>query len=332
VSLHRADFIQSRFVPGDSVSVFAPGSVGNLGPGLDILGCALTGLGDTVHATRIDSPGVRIDDPGHPELPTDPQRHACAIASNEVMRRAATRSGGVALRLEKRLPLAGGQGGSAASAIAAAVCTNVLLGSPLTDDDVLMCALVSEERVAGRHLDNLAPALFGGIVLVRSIDPPQLDRLPVPPALRVVIVHPAMRLRTADARAVLPETVTRATAIAQATAVAAMVSAFRAGDLSLLRGAVDDRIAEPARASLLPGFLNAKRAAMDAGSLGCSIAGAGPSAFAFAASDDDAARIQSAMIDAYAREGMAATGRIERVDETGARVESINVQSASRTS
>lgn len=300
---------------------FAPGGIGNLGPGIDILGCAVTGPGDVVEATAIDGSGVRIDAPGHPDLPTDPEQHASGVAAIEVLRRAQATTVGVALNVEKRLPLAGGQGGSAASAIAGAVAVNALLGSPLDNNELLLAALVAEERVAGRHLDNLAPSLLGGIVLVRSIEPLILVRLPVPPTLRVVLVHPEMQLRTADARAVLPAVVDRATAMAQASAVASMVAAFCSGDLSLLRGAIDDRIAEPARAPLLPGFLDAKAAALSAGALGCSIAGGGPSAFALVDGDESSQAVLAAMLDAYRAGGMEASGRVAQVDEQGARIE-----------
>jgi homoserine kinase len=300
---------------------FAPGGIGNLGPGIDILGCAVTGPGDVVEATTIDGSGVRIDASGHPDLPTDPERHTSGVAASEVLRRAQATTVGVALRIEKHLPLAGGQGGSAASAIAGAVAVNALLGSPLDQQELLLAALVAEERVAGRHLDNLAPALLGGIILVRSLDPLVLVRLPVPPRLRIVVVHPEMQLRTADARAVLPSVVDRSTAMMQASAVAAMVAAFCTGDLDLLRGAIDDRIAEPARAALLPGFAAAKQAALDSGALGCSIAGGGPSSFAMADGDGSAQAVLDAMLEAYRAAGMGVSGRIAQIDERGARIE-----------
>jgi homoserine kinase len=305
---------------GRAVRAFAPGSTGNIGPGLDILGCALTGPGDAVRARLIDEPGVVVEDSGHSELSRDPARHASAIAASEVLRRADARVG-VALSVEKGLPLAGGQGGSAASAVAGALATNALLGTPLTQDELLLAALVAEETLAGRHIDNLAPALFGGIVLIRSIDPVDIIHLPVPANLRIVLAHPQMQLRTTDARAVLPMTVDRATAIAQAAAVATIVAALYAGDLSLLRGAMEDRIAEPARASLLPGFAAAKAAALSAGALGSSISGGGPSAFALVDGDASAIQVMEAMVEAYRMHGVTATGRVARVDEQGARIE-----------
>ena len=306
---------------GRVVRAFAPGSTGNIGPGLDILGCALTGPGDSVQARLVDHPGVQIEDPGHPDLSSDPLRHASGIAAVEVLRRAQANRLGVVLRVTKGLPLAGGQGGSAASAVAGALATNSLLGNPLDRRDVLLAALVAEEQLAGRHIDNLAPALFGGIILIRSIDPLDIIQLPVPANLRVVIAHPQMELRTTDARAVLPATVALAVAIGQAAAVARMVAAFCSSNLSLLRGAIDDRIAEPARAPLLPGFAAAKAAALSAGALGSSISGGGPSAFALVDGDQSASDVMGAMIAAYEASGVAATGRIAQIDERGARIE-----------
>ena len=303
-----------------SVRAFAPGGIGNIGPGIDILGCALTGPGDSVTATLADAGGIVVDEPGHPDLPRDPALHASAIAAAAVLKRAGV-SAGIRLAIHKALPLAGGQGGSAASAVAGAVAVNTLLGGPLDPTELLYAALVAEEQLAGRHIDNLAPALFGGILLIRSIEPLRFESLPVPANLRIVIVHPHMQLRTADARAVLPATVDRATALAQASAVSAMTAAFCLGDLRILRGAIDDRIAEPARAPLLPGFLAAKRAALEAGALGCSISGGGPSVFAMADSDITARTVLRAMIDAYENAGMMATGRVAEIDRQGARIE-----------
>jgi homoserine kinase len=301
----------------------APGGIGNIGPGIDILGCAVTGLGDAVTARFADGRGITIEDAGHPDLPRDRSRHASGLAATEVLRRSGRRDG-IALTVQKNLPLAGGQGGSAASAVAGAVAANALLGNPLNGEELLYSALVAEETLSGRHIDNLAPSLFGGILLIRSIEPLRVDSLPVPANLHIALVHPEMELRTADARAVLPETLDRATALAQATAVAAMVAAFCTGDLSRLRDAIDDRIAEPARAALLPGFYEAKRAALESGALGCSISGGGPSSFALTDDARVAARAVERMIAAYESCGIGATGRVAQVDTVGATVERVD--------
>jgi len=143
----------------------------------------------------------------------------------------------------------------------------------LPTDALLDACLVAESTVAGRHLDNLAPSLLGGICLVRSMDPIDVVRLSVPEGLYIVLAYPAQRLRTAEARAVLPGMIDRATALHQAAQVGAIVAALASGDLALLGRAIDDRIAEPARAPLIPGFREVKAAALTAGALGASIYG-----------------------------------------------------------
>jgi homoserine kinase len=305
-------------------SAYAPGGIGNMGPALDVLGCAVTGAGDTVELEWTDESSphdIRIDDAGHPELPRDPMRHAASIAAMAVRRAACARTTRcVVMRAHKGLPLSGGQGGSAASAVAGAVAMNALLGGLLDERAVLAAALEAEASLAGRHADNVAPALLGGVVLVRSIDPLDVVRLPFPPELRAVLVHPQQRLRTADARALLPFTVERELFIRQSANIAAMVSALAASDFDLLRRALDDHIAEPVRAPLLPGFTDAKAAALAAGALGCSISGAGPTSFAFAADDSSAARIAAAMQAAYASRGVETNARVGRIDAQGARL------------
>jgi len=281
-------------------SAFAPGSIGNVGPGLDVLGAAVSGAGDTVVAEWSDAPGVSIATPGDRELPTDAARHASGVAAMAVIRMATALgstapASGIALSVTKGLPLSAGQGGSAASAVAGAAAVNALLGAPLSPLALLSACLEAEALVAGRHLDNIAPSLLGGVVLVRSLDPIDVVQLPVPPSLRVVLAHPNQRLRTSEARAVLPRAVGLEVAVHQLAQVAAMVAAFFSGDLRLLGRALDDRIAEPARSPLLPGFASAKRAALDAGALGASISGAGPTAFALCDGDSDAARVSDAM-------------------------------------
>ncbi|HSA55413.1 MAG TPA: homoserine kinase [Gemmatimonadaceae bacterium] len=307
-------------------TVYAPGSIGNLGPGLDVLGCAVEGAGDAVVAEWCDEPGVVLREPGHPELPRRAAEHAAGIAALSVVRHATTLgtthpARGIALSVRKGLPLAAGQGGSAASAVAGALAVNMLLGDPLDRDALLTAALDAESRVAGRHLDNVAPALLGGIVLVRSVEPIDLVAIPVPEALWIVLASPAQSLRTAEARAVLPRDVSRETAVHQAAQVAAIVAACHSGDLALLGRAIDDRIAEPARAPLLPGFPAARRAALAAGALGVSISGAGPTAFALCGERGVAGEVARAMCAAYEAAGVVAVARVARPDRVGARLE-----------
>ncbi len=303
------------------VRVFVPGSIGNVGPGLDVLGLAVRGPGDTLAAERTSTGRIVVKDPGHPALPTDPSRHASALAAQAVLRR--VRGGrriGLELWLAKGLPLSGGQGGSAASAVAGAVAANALLGSPLSPEDLLQAALESEARLAGRHLDNLAPALLGGLVLIRTSAPIEVLRLEPPRGLHLALVKPDYLLRTKRGRSALPRRVDREVAVYQAAQVAAMVAGAFRNDLALFGRAIDDRIAEPARLRLLPGFGAAKRAALRAGALGCSISGSGPTLFAVADSRATAAQAGEAARAAYTRAGYGATVRLTTPDRHGARI------------
>ena len=305
-----------------AVTAYAPGGVGNVGPGLDIMGLAVAGLGDTVRAEWSAEPGIRIMDPGHDALPREAERHTSALAARAVLERAGGSRDrrGLALYVRKELPLSGGQGGSAASAVAAAVAVNTLLGGPLDRIALVEACLTAEEAVAGRHADNIAPALLGGIVLIRSMEPLDLVQLPVPEELFVVLVRPDQQLRTLEGRSVLPREVSRAVALHQAAQVAAVVAALAAGDYALLGRAIDDRIAEPARAPLLPGFPEAKAAGLAAGALGSSISGSGPTAFALARGRDSGDRVGAAMAAAYAGRGMSCDVRVAPVDRVGAQI------------
>lgn len=268
------------------------------------------------------TPGITVLDPGHLELPRSPMRHASAIAAaavlHDALRHGAHLHGeGIALTVRKGLPLSGGQGGSAASAVAGGSAANALLGNVLDVNSLLGCCLVAEAKVAGRHLDNIAPALLGGIVLVRSIDPIDVIRLPVPAGLRLVLAHPAQRLSTSMSRRVLPRTINLSTVTHQIAQVAAMVSACHTGDLALFGRSIDDRIAEPSRAALLPGFAEAKRAALRAGALGVSISGAGPTSFAVVDDLMRANAVAEAMRIAYEANGILCTTTVTEIDMEG---------------
>lgn len=302
------------------VAAFAPGTIANLGPGVDVLGLAVSGAGDTVTVERSGDSQIRIRSSGHPDVPTDPARNTAGIAAARVRQMAGREATGMELTVEKGLPLSGGQGGSAASAVAAAVAANELLGSPFRREELLEPCVKAEETVSGRHADNVAAALFGGVVLVSSFDPAVATPLRFPEDLLVVLAHPRQVLSTKDARAVLPASIDREVAFAQAGKVGALVAALATRDWELLRRAVEDRIAEPARAPLLPGFADAKGAALEAGALGCSISGSGPSAFAFAVGRESAIRIGEAMVRGYSARNVEASFRVCSIDTRGAHV------------
>jgi len=309
-----------------SVAVYAPGTASNIGPGFDCFGIAFTGLGDTVRASRADAPGVRVVSVSDERIPTDPLRNTAALGAAAVIKRAGlergtafARGAGLELRVEKGLPLAAGMGGSAASAVAGALAAHELLKTRLTRIDLLMAAIDAEAVVSGRHADNAAPCLFGGAVIVAGLDPPEVAPVRVHASLGLVFVTPAYEVATAEARRVLPADVPRADAVSQAARLALLVLGLERGDADLIRRAIWDRIAEPRRAPLYPGYPPARTAALEAGALGVAVSGAGPTLVALVLRDARQA-VAKALVEGYAKAGINARSHVAEVDAAGARV------------
>ena len=303
----------------DRVTCYAPGSTSNVGPGFDCLGIAIAGAGDRVTAERAGPPGVRVLSVSDPRVPADPARNTAALGAAEVLR-AAGAGIGVELWVEKGLPLAAGLGGSAASAVAGAVAANALLGRPLGHEAVLRCALEAEAVVAGRHPDNAAPSLLGGAVLVLGLAPLRYARVSVHPSLRLVFATPGYGVETARARAVLPEAVARGDAVLQAAHLGGLLLGLERGDGELLRAAMVDRVAEPWRIPLYPGYRRAREAALAAGAFGVVVSGAGPTLLAIVPGGRETP-VSDAVLASYASERIDARLRVAEVDGEGARLE-----------
>ena len=308
-----------------AVTAFAPGTVSNVACGFDVLGFALEAPGDTVTArfAPAGSAAVRIDDIVGDEgrLPRDTARNTAGVATEALLTRVGERRG-VILTIRKGLPLSSGLGGSAASAVAAVVAVDALIGSRLALDVLMACAFEGERLGAGSgHGDNIAPSLYGGFVLVRVANPPDVVRLPVPAGLTAVVVHPDLEIETAKARALLGDTVPLADAIRQWANLGALVDALHRGDYALMARALEDTIAEPRRAALVPGLAAIKQAAIAAGALGCSLSGSGPSLFALCRTAASAERVVAAMKSAVSAEiGGESRTFVSPIAPAGARV------------
>ncbi len=293
---------------------FAPASVSNIACGFDILGFALQsesdghlGPGDVVTAREREPTGdghdpVRIatiaGDEGR--LPLQAERNTAAVAARALLDDEAP-GAAVDLEIEKRMPLESGLGSSAASAVAAVVAVDALLGLKLPAVALLRHAVAGEVLASGgAHADNLAPSLFGGLVLVRSLDPvPDVIELPAPRGMTCALVRPHVQVNTKESRALLDRRLPLDRAVTQWGNVAALVAALYRSDLELLSRALVDVVAEPVRAPGVPGFHAAKAAATDAGALGCSLSGSGPALFALCDGPVRARRVAAAMAGAF---------------------------------
>jgi homoserine kinase len=279
------------------ISVYAPGSVSNVACGFDVMGFALDEPGDVVTAAPKEDPGVSIaaihGDGGR--LTTEPRKNTASAAVAELLRRLET-TRGVVLTIHKGLPLASGIGSSGASAVAAVVAANELLGRPAPMEMLLECAMAGEFAGCGSvHPDNVTPSLYGGFILARTAQPPDIVRLPVPAGLSCAVLHPHLQIETGAARRLLGDQVALSDATRQWANVGALVSALHTSDMALLSRSLVDHIAEPKRASLVPGLAEIKAAALSAGALGASLSGSGPSMFALAPSIEIARAAGEAM-------------------------------------
>lgn len=299
----------------------APASIGNVGVGFDILGQAFDAARDTVSASREDEPGVRLGMVTGlvSSLPASPQSNTALAAANAVLE-AAGRPFGMRLSIDKGIPLAAGMGGSAASAVAGAAAANALLDSPFAVEALLPFALEGE-RVASDppHWDNVMASLLGGLVLAAREDPPLVQRLPAPEGVVAILLHPAVKIETRMARALLAPTVPLRLAVEHSRRVAAFVAGCATGDLDLIRAGFEDLLIEPQREHLLPVLPLVRRSATDAGALGCSFSGSGPSVFAWAL-EPDADAVEQAMAGAFVDAGIAAHAYRAPVTSSGVRV------------
>ena len=303
------------------VTAFAPATVANVGIGFDILGHTVEAVGDRVRIRRVDEPVVRIRaiTGVAGDLPIEPMNNTAGRAV-QAMHTALGLKHGFELDIDKGIPLASGMGGSAASAVAAVVAANALLEQPIPRIQLLKFAMEGEIVASGSaHIDNIAPCLFGGLVLTVGIDNPRVKQIPVPPSLRCVLVHPHMFLGTREARAILKTEITRSDFIWQSANLAGFISGCYSNDLDMIRDSFNDVIIEPQRHSLIPGFKDVQRGAMSAGALGCSISGAGPTIFAWA-EIQQAEAVRGAMVAAFTAHGIKSDHWISPLENYGARV------------
>jgi homoserine kinase len=301
---------------------FAPASVGNVAVGFDVLGYSASFAGDRVRAVRTPARGVRIAAVRgivH-DLPVEVERNTAGKAVS-ALTDALDLDFGFELTIDKGIPLGSGLGGSAASAVAAVVAANAVLEEPVDQLRLLQFAMRGEQVASGTaHLDNIAPSLYGGLVLCVGIDHPHVKQIPVPPGIRSVLVRPHRVLETRGARAILGRTVTLSDVVWQQANLAGFVAGCFTGDLPLIAASLEDVLIEPQRKSLIPGFEAVQRAARASGALGCSISGAGPAMFAWV-EQSRAEAVRAAMMDAFHTLGIQSDGWITAITPDGARVE-----------
>ena len=301
------------------VTVQCPATVANLVCGFDILGMALNKPYDLMEVRLLDEPGIIITSKNGFPLPSDPA-HNTAGAPLLAMLEELDQPIGFEVIINKQIKPGSGVGSSAASAAGSVVAANYLLGNRFSKEDLVRFALFGEKVASGvKHADNVAPCIYGGITLIRSIFP--LDIISIPaPALHVTVVHPQIEVRTSDARQILRKQVLLKDAIRQWGNIAGLVAGFMKQDYDLIGRSLEDVIIEPVRSMLIPGFDEIKEKCKAAGALGGGISGSGPSIFMLSKDLTTAGALEKIMNDIYTRIGLDHHTYVTTINQEGVKV------------
>ncbi|WP_438989112.1 homoserine kinase [Polaribacter sp.] len=304
----------------DYLKIFSPATVANVSCGFDSMGFAVDDIGDEMTFTKTKEKGVKITNITGADLTYNVDKNAASAVVKKMLLEA-NANFGIELTIHKGFSPGSGLGSSAASAAGAAFGANQLLGNKYSELELTKFAMFGEEVACGSAIaDNVAAAIYGGFVLVRSYQPLEIVKLPVPTALRVVAIHPQIEVKTKDAREVLPKEIPLKNAIIQWANVGGLVSGLFTNDYTLISNSLVDLVAEPARKNLIPHFDNVKNSALNAGALGAGISGSGPTIFALCKGDEIAQKVYKNINETYQKTGIDFELFISKVNPEGMKI------------
>ena len=304
----------------DKISVFCPATVANVGCGYDVLGFCLDNFGDYMKITRTVEKSLSIVHHDNFGLPNAVLENVAGISAQALLDEAKPDFGFI-IEIDKRIKPGSGIGSSAASATGSVFAINELLGRPFNKTQLVKFAMKGEAYASKcEHADNLAPAVFGGFTLVKSLSPLKILQLPSPSELFAVVIHPQIEIKTSDSRGVLPDNIPLNKAISQWANVGSLVSALFTNDYALLGESLQDYVVEPYRSGLIPYFEVIKSSANSSGALGCSISGSGPSIFALCKGEVVAEQVEDAMKKVLKKTGINFHSFISKINPEGIKV------------
>lgn len=303
----------------DQIKVLAPATVSNVVCGFDCLGFALDAPNDEMTIRRIDERVVRIFNRGDYDLPSDPERNVAGAALLALMEKLDEQVG-FEVEFVKHIKPGSGIGSSSASSCGAVVGANKLLGERFSRLELVDFAMEGEKVASGeKHADNVAPCIFGGFVIVRSIDPLDIIALESPP-LFATVIHPQIEIKTSEARAILPKEVPLKAAVKQWSNLGSLVAGLAQGDYGIIARSMEDFIVEPVRKALIPKFDEVKAASLAEGALGGGISGSGPSMFMLSETAETAGTVEAAMGKVYAETGIEFHTYVSKINPAGVKV------------
>lgn len=304
----------------DYLKIFSPATVANVSCGFDSMGFAVDAVGDEMTFTKTAEKGVKITNITGANLTYNIDENAASAVVKKMLLDA-NADFGIALTIHKGFSPGSGLGSSAASASGAAFGANQLLGNLYSELELTKFAMFGEEVACGTPIaDNVAAAIYGGFVLVRSYEPLEIIKLPVPKDLRVVAIHPQVEIKTKDAREVLPTEIPLKNAITQWANVGGLVSGLYTDNYELISNSLVDLVAEPARKALIPFFDDVKNSAVKAGALGAGISGSGPTIYALCEGKETAEKVYKAINETYKKTNIDFTLFTSKVNAAGVKI------------
>lgn len=304
----------------EELRIFAPATVANLSCGFDVLGACLDNVGDEMSIRKNDLNQIRITKITGQELPLETDKNVAGVAVKALLEKLGTNQG-FDIEIHKKIKAGSGIGSSAASSAGAVFAVNKLLDVPFTLKELIPFAMEGERLASGNaHADNVAPALLGGFCLVKSYIPLEILKLPCPPELRVVVLHPLIEVKTKDSRALIKLNVSLQKAVSQWGNLGAFVSALYTEDYGLLGRSLKDEIIEPVRSILIPYFDDLKEIALENGALGFGISGSGPSVYAMCKGQGSAEKVKEAMQLFYQEKGIDFDLHLSKINTTGIKI------------
>jgi homoserine kinase len=304
----------------DYLKIFSPATVANVSCGFDSLGFAVDAIGDEMTFTKTAEKGVQITKITGADLTYNVDENAASAVVKKMLN-AANATFGVKLTIHKGFSPGSGLGSSAASAAGAAFGANQLLGTLYSNLELTQFAMLGEEVACGTAIaDNVAAAIYGGFILVRSYEPLEIIKLPVPNELRVVAIHPQITIKTKDARDVLPTRIPLKDAVTQWANVGGLISGLYTDNYNLISNSLVDVVAEPARKPLIPFFDAVKNSAIKAGALGAGISGSGPTIFALCKGDAVAEAVYKSIEESYKNTGIDFEIFVSKVSPEGIKI------------
>ncbi len=304
----------------NEIRLFSPATVANVACGFDVLGFCLDNVGDEMLIRKVENKGIKITKIEGFDLPFETELNVAGVSAlalyNEIQPDC-----GFEIEIHKKIKPGSGIGSSAASAVGSVFGINELLGRPFDKRELTQFAIKGEALASNcEHADNLAPALFGGFTLVKSLDPLEILEIPCPSELYATIIHPKIEIKTSESRAVLPKQVNLQDAVTQWANFGSLIHSLHTDNYQLMQRSLHDVLIEPQRSKLIPYYEEVKKAALNAGALGSGISGSGPSIFSLSKGIDLANKVRDEIHKTYLQTGIEFDIYVSKINSDGIKV------------